>query len=127
MRQVGVQPDPAAVAGAIDADGLVAMLVRRLAVDAQVALAAELDAGVAHVDADALPPAGPQMPQFVGGERGGGDGGLRRRADRERRGQRRFRAGQGDRLKPGLGLAGGAPQIGENFLRGGGSAHRRRS
>src|SRR4029079_4244317 len=45
MRQFGVQPDPAAVAGAIDADGLVAMLVRRLAIDAQVALAAKFDAG----------------------------------------------------------------------------------
>ena len=103
MRQVGVQPDPASVAGAIDADGLVAMLVRRLAVDPQVALAAELDPGVAHVDADALPPAGPQMPQFVGGERRRGDGGLRRRADREGGGQRRFRAGQCDGLSPASG------------------------
>ena len=58
MRQVGVQPDPAAVFGPIHADGFVAVLMGRLTVDAEVALAAELDAGVAHVDADLLPPAG---------------------------------------------------------------------
>ena len=127
MRQVGVQPDPAAVAGTIDADGLVAMLMRQLAVDAQVALAAKFDAGVAHVDADALPAAGAQMPQFVGGESCGGNGRLRHGADRERGRQGRFRAGQGDRLQTGLRLVGGSPQISKNFLGRGRSAHRRRS
>ena len=118
MRQVGVQPDPAAIAGTIDADSFVAMLMRRLAVDAQVTLAAEFVAGVAHVDADALPAAGAQMPPFVGGEGGRGGGRLRHGADRERRWQRRFRTGQGDRVQTGLRLAGGAPQISKYFFGG---------
>ena len=91
------------------------MLVRRLAVESQVALAAELDPGVAHVDADALPPAGAQMPQFIGGERRCGDRGLRRRADGEGRGQRGFGSGQGDGLQPDNRLVCDAPKIGEKI------------
>ena len=73
-----------------------------------------------------LPPAGPQVPQFVGGKRRRGDGGLRRGADGERRGQHRLRAGQRDGVEPRLGLARGAPQVGENLLWGDG-AHCRSS
>ena len=105
VRQIGVQSHPASIAAAIEADGLVAMLVRRLAIDAQIALAAELDPGVPHVDADALPAPGAQTPQLVRGKRRRGDGCLRRGADRERGRQHRFRAGQRDGLKANLRLA----------------------
>ncbi|MCY1529602.1 hypothetical protein D9M68_647560 [compost metagenome] len=77
MREIGVQPDPAAVAAAVDAGDLVPQLRRGTAVDAQVALAAELGDRVAHVDADLLPAAAASLPQRGGSQRRRGQAGLR--------------------------------------------------
>src|SRR5205807_1436805 len=83
MRQIGMQPDPTAVAAAIKARDRIMILRRRLAIDVQVALAAKLDRGVAHVDADVLASTRAQPPQLGGGESGGSNGCPRRRTDRE--------------------------------------------
>ena len=52
MRQIGVQPRPAAVAAAIKSRDVVVIFVGHFAVDAQVALAAEFDRRMAHIDGD---------------------------------------------------------------------------
>ena len=54
MPEIGVQPHEASVAGFVDAGDGVPGRSRRLAVDAQIALAAALDDGVTHVDRDIL-------------------------------------------------------------------------
>src|SRR6185436_5022605 len=94
MRQVGVDADPAAVAAAVDAGDRIAIVIERLAVETKVMLAAELDRGVAHVDADALLATGAQPPELRRGQRRGRHRRLRRGSHRERRRQYRFRAGQ---------------------------------
>jgi hypothetical protein len=58
MRQISMQPRPTAITAAVKSGNRVVMIFRRLAIDAQIALAAKLDGGTAHVDADALPAAG---------------------------------------------------------------------
>ncbi len=83
MRQIGMQPRPAAVAAAIKPGDVVVMIVRNFAVDAQITLAAEFDRRVSHVDADALAAAGAQPPQFRGSQRRRPDRRLRRRSDRK--------------------------------------------
>ncbi len=83
MRQIGVQPHPAAVAAAIKTGNAVVMVLGHLAVDAQIALAAKFDRALAHLDADVLPAAGAQPPQFGGSERRRADRRLRGRADRK--------------------------------------------
>src|SRR5579862_3854698 len=90
MRQVRVQPDPPVIAAAIKAGDVVVILVRHLAIDAQITLAAELDGCRAHVDADALTRAAAEPPQFAGRESRGSNCCLRRSADRKRRWQHRL-------------------------------------
>ena len=85
IRQVGMQPRPAAVAAAIKPGDVVVMIRGLFAVDAQIAFAAEFDRRAAHIDADLLAAPGAQSPQLGGGKRGGGDRRLRRGADGERR------------------------------------------
>ena len=77
----------------------------RLAVDAQVTLAAEFDRRVAHSDADLLATSDAQAPQLAGGERRGGDRGLRKRADGEGGGQQRLGAAQLDGIERLIGLS----------------------
>jgi hypothetical protein len=83
MRQIRMQAHPAAVTAAIEASDRVMIFRARLGVDAQVAFAAKLDRGAAHVDAHALATAGAQPPQLAGGECRSRDGRLRRGADCE--------------------------------------------
>src|ERR1043165_3040393 len=54
MRKVRVQPHPAPVAAAIESRDLVPDFAAALSRDAQIALAAKLDRGIAHRDADLL-------------------------------------------------------------------------
>src|SRR5262249_49619589 len=56
MRQIRMQPRPAAVAAAVQPSDLVVVIIRVLAVDAQVTLATEFDRRVAHFDRHALAP-----------------------------------------------------------------------
>ena len=116
MREVGVQPHAAVVAGAVDAGDPVPGRSRRLAVEARVALAAELDGGLAHVDADALRPAGALAPDLGRGQTGGGDGGLRRGADPEGRGQGRVGAAERDAGERRRIAAGGKPEVLQRLL-----------
>ena len=94
MRQAGMEPHPTAVAAAIEAAQPVGIVSRIFPLDAQIPLAAKFDRGVAHVDADALPPSRAQPPKPCSGERRSRNRRLRRGADRERRGKRRLGAGE---------------------------------
>ena len=84
MRQVGVQPHPAAVAAAIKAGDVVVIFLIRCAVDPQITLAAEFDGRVPHVDADVLTLAGAQPPQIRSRQRRSGDRCLRGNPGRKR-------------------------------------------
>src|ERR1051325_1896502 len=116
MREIRVQPHPALVTAAVKACDLVPDLARGLARDAQVALAAKLDRGVAHLDADLLLPPCTQPPQLGGCERGCRDGGLRGSSDGERGGERWLAAGQSSGVERGPGLAREPPQRGERVF-----------
>ena len=122
MRQIGVQPRPAAVAAAIKPGEVVVIFVRPFAVDAQITLAAEFDRRMAHIDADVLAAAGPQPPQLRRGERRRADGRLRRRAHRKRRRQHRLGAGELNVAERRVVMTGAAPQAGKDSL-GVGSGH----
>ena len=117
MRKVGVQPHPAAVAAAVKPGDPVPDLLRRFAAAAHIALAAELDRGIAHRDAGALALSGTEPPQFGGRERRRRDARLRGGADRERRGKHRLGAGQIDRVERLDGLVREAPQRRERTFR----------
>ena len=83
MRQIRMQPGPAAVAAAVQPGYLIVMIIRVLAVNAQITLAAEFDRGAAHFDADPLAAPGAQPPEFGCGERRRTDCRLRCRSDRK--------------------------------------------
>src|ERR1700676_1263138 len=96
MRQVGVQPHPAAVAAAIKAGDVVVIFLVRLAADLQITLAAKFNGRMTHVDADVLPLAGPQSPKLSRRQRGRGNRRLRRSAGGEGGGQYRLAAAEAD-------------------------------
>ena len=77
VREIGVQADEASVARPVESGDGVPGWRRRLAVEAQIALAPAFDHGVAHVDGNALRLAAAQFPDFGRGKAGGGDAGLR--------------------------------------------------
>ena len=54
MREIGVQPHEALIAGFVDPGDGVPRRRRRFAVDAQITLAAAFDDGVTHIDRDIL-------------------------------------------------------------------------
>ena len=83
VRQISVQPHPAPVAAAIKPGDAVVIFGRHLAVDAQVALAAEFDRRRAHVDGDALAAARAQPPQLVRRQCRSGEGCLCGSSDRK--------------------------------------------
>src|SRR5580692_9927124 len=122
MRQVGVQPHPAAVAAAIKPGDVVVIFLVRLTVDLQITLAAEFDGRVAHVDADVLPLAGAQPPKFRGGQGGGRNRRLRCGSGGEGGGQYRLAAAEADAVERRVVEAGGAKEPGEDGL-GIGSGH----
>src|SRR5271157_5637853 len=64
MRQIRMQPRPAAVAAAVQPGYLIVVIIRVFAVDAQVTLAAEFDRRVAHLDGHALAAPVAQPPKF---------------------------------------------------------------
>ena len=123
VREVGVQAHVAPIAGAIDAGDLVPGGPRRLAVEAHVALAAELDRRRAHVDRDGLGAPGPRAPDLGRRQPRRRDRRLRRSADAERGRQHRLGAGQRDALQRRRLAAGHGPQVGED-LRGRGAVSR---
>ena len=94
MRQIGVQPCPAAVAAAVKPGEVVVIFVIRFAVDAQITLAAKFDRRRAHIDADALPAAATQPPDLGRRERRSPDRRLGRRPDRKGRRQDRLSASE---------------------------------
>src|SRR5258705_9966756 len=92
VREVRVQAQEAAVAGAIPAGDRVPHGRRLATRHAQISFAAELERGGPHVDRDALRTTRAQLPELRGGEPRGGDRNLRRGSDPEGRGQRRVGA-----------------------------------
>ena len=112
VREVRVQAHPAPVAAAVQSRDLVPQLGGRLAVDAQIALAAKLDRGIAHRDADALALAGADPMNLGGSERRGRDARLRARADREARRQDGLGARQVDAVERIGRQAAEAPKVG---------------
>ena len=96
MPEVGMQPHEAPVAGLVDAGDGVPCRARRLAVDAQIALGAALDDGVAHIDRDVLRLPAAQLPDVRRRQSRRGDADLRRGGDAKRRRQLRLLAGQRD-------------------------------
>ena len=94
VREVGVKPDPAAVAAAIGAGDLVPLLRRLGAVDPAIALAAKFQRGVAAIDGDALRGAAAAAMQFGRRKPRRGDAHLRHLADMERGRQGRIAARQ---------------------------------
>jgi hypothetical protein len=117
VRKVGMQANLAAIARVIDAGDFVPGRPGRLIVEAHIALAAELDRGMAHIDVQRLPATAALAPELGGGEPGGRDGGLRNGADAKRRRQRRLATGQ-DHILQGLRAAAGVPpQLGQNVHR----------
>src|SRR5947209_16384688 len=110
MREIRVQAHPAPITAAVKSGDLVPQLLWRLAVDAQVALAAKLDRRTAHVDAHALLPSCAQSPQLGGRERCRRDARLCGGADGERGRERPLAAGQRDRVERFLALPGVTPQ-----------------
>src|SRR5205085_260902 len=115
MREIRVQPHEAAIAGPVDAGDGVPGRPRRFAGDAQVALGAALDRGVAHVDADMLRFARAQFPDFGGGKPRCGDADLRCGGDAERRRQLRLVAGEPHGVERSGFAAGGSPDVSEDF------------
>src|ERR1700722_20305911 len=118
MGEIGVQPHKALIAGLVDPGDGVPCRRRRLAVDAQVALATAFDDGMTHVDRDILRLPAAQFPDLRGGKPGRGNAGLRRGGNAKRRRQLRLFSGQRDRIERGNGAASQCPEIGENFARG---------
>ena len=117
MAEIGVQPHEAPIAGVVDSGDRIPGGSRRLAVDAQIALAAALDDGVAHVDRNVLRLPAAQFPDLRRGQSRRGDAGLRRGADAKRRRQLRLFAGQRDAVERGKVPARSGPEIGQNFAR----------
>src|ERR1700722_1836107 len=118
MGEIGVQPHKALIAGLVDPGDGVPCRRRRLAVDAQVALATAFDDGMTHVDRDILRLPAAQLPDLRGGKPGRGNAGLRRGGNAKRRRQLRLFSGQRDRIERDRVAAGQCPEIGENFARG---------
>ena len=113
MREVRMHAHPA-VGALVEARELVPD-IGHVPVEAEPARAFERR--VQHVDRHVLPRHAALVRQLAGRERGGGDGALRRRADRERRGQHGIGAAQ---FRKGQGLIGQArlpPDRGQNFIR----------
>ena len=81
MREIGVQPHEAAVAGLVDAGDDIPCRRRLLAIDTQIPLAAAFDDGMTHVDRDILALPAAQFPDLRRGKPGRGDAGLRRGSD----------------------------------------------
>ena len=117
VREVGVEADVAVIARGVDAGDLVPHRAGRLAGDAQIALAAELDGGVAHVDRHCLVAAAALLVELRRGQPGGGDRGLRECTDAERGRQRRLLACEHDGFERGQVPAGHGPEIGEDVRR----------
>ena len=115
VRQIGVQPHPSSIAAAIEPCDSIVILVRRLAIDVQVALAAEFDRGVAHIDADILTLRAGAMTQFRRSKANGRDARLRRSADPERRGQDGIVAGEMQMRERHIVSAGTPPQVGDDI------------
>ena len=115
MPEIGVQPHEALIAGFVDPGNRVPGRRRRLAVDAQIALAAAFDDGMAHIDRDILRLPGAQLPYLRGGKSGRGNARLRRGGNAKRRRQLRFIPRQRDGVERGNVAASRCPEIGENF------------
>jgi hypothetical protein len=81
MRQIRMQSRPAAIAAAVKPGDLIVVIIKVLAVDAQVTLAAEFDRRATHFDGHALAASGAQPPEFGRGKRRSTDRGLCCRSD----------------------------------------------
>jgi hypothetical protein len=115
MREVGVEAHIAAIAGTVDAGDRVPHRRRRLALDAQIALAAAFHGGMRYVHGDGLRLPAARLPDRGGGKTRRGDGGLRRGVDAERRRQHRLLPAQRDHLERRRLAAAERPETGENF------------
>src|SRR3974377_1037588 len=100
MRQIRMQPRPAAVAATVQSRYWIVVVVWILAVHAQITLAAKFDRRVTHFDAHALAAAGAQPPEFGRRERCRADRGLSCRPDRKSRRPHRPPAAEADNQPP---------------------------
>jgi hypothetical protein len=112
-----MQPHKALIAGVVDPGDDVPRRWRRLAIDAQVTLAAALDNGMTHIDCDLLRLAAAKLPDLRGGHCSRGNTGLRRGCHAKGRRQLRFFARQRDGLERARITARRCPEMGQNFLR----------
>ncbi len=115
MPEIGMQPHEALIAGFVNSGSRVPGRRRRLAVDAQIALASAFDDGMAHIDRNVLRLPAAQFPDLRSRKSRRGDAGLRRRRDAKRGRQLRLFTGQLDRVERGSLAAGRRPDIAENF------------
>jgi hypothetical protein len=104
-----MQPHEAPIACVVDSGDRIPGRSRRLAVDAQVTLAAAFDDSVAHIDRNVLRLPAAQFPYLRRGQPRRGDARLRASADAKRRRQLRFFARQRDPVERGKVTAGLGP------------------
>ena len=94
VREVGVELHPAVVGRLVIAEDRARFIPRRLAIDRQVAIAAEHRQRAPHADLDGLWPAAARLPDLRGGERLRGNRRGGHRADLEGRRQGAFGLGE---------------------------------
>src|SRR5260221_8106494 len=114
MGKIGVQPYET-VARFVDSRDRVPGRRRRLAVDAQIALASALDYGMADIDRHVLALAAAQFPDFGGCEASRGNACLGGSGNAERGRQLRLVPAQLDGVERGRIAADRRPDIGEDF------------
>ncbi len=124
MREVGVQPDESLIAGFVNPGDRIPGGRRRLAVDAQIALAAAFDDGVAHVDRDILVLSAAQFPNLRGSQACRGNAYLRRGGNAKGRRQLRFFPRQRDGVERRRLAADRGPDVRKDFS---GALHDRHS
>ena len=115
VREVGVQPHEAIIAGFVDSGDGVPGRRRRLAVDAQIAFAPAFNHGMAHIDRDVLHLAAAHFPDLGRRQPGRGDADLCGGCDAKRRWQLRLIAGQRERVEREGFAAGRGPDTAEDF------------
>jgi hypothetical protein len=111
MPEIGVQPHKTLIACPVDSGDRVPCRRRRLAIDAQIALAPAFDHGMAHIDRNVLRLPAAQLPDVRRRQSGRGNACLCRGGDAKRRRQLRFFAGQLDRVERGRIAAGRCPHV----------------
>ncbi len=117
VREIGMQPHKALIAGSVDSGDGIPRRPWWLAIDAQVTLGTAFDDGMLHIDRDILRLPAAQFPYLRGGKSGRGNAGLRRGGNAKRGRQLRLFTRQRDGVECGRIAACQRPQIGKDFAR----------